>query len=145
VLLLRDVSLYSVAERRLKCNTGEVFNCLIQFLLTMVLSIEERVFVVEEAFPDSNRYTDLVQQQLDVKFSETPLLIVLQFVDLLRSFVKEAQCETPNDLGDHLNLTMRSCWTFLTLCCGAHPNHCSSWHKRKVSDLQQGVKQSKTI
>jgi hypothetical protein len=31
--LLCDVSLYSVVEQRLKCNTGEVFNCLIQFLL----------------------------------------------------------------------------------------------------------------
>jgi hypothetical protein len=29
----------------LKCNTGKVCNCLIQFLLAMVLSIEERVFI----------------------------------------------------------------------------------------------------
>jgi hypothetical protein len=36
------VSLYSVVKQRLKCNTGKVFKCLIQFLLTMVLSIEER-------------------------------------------------------------------------------------------------------
>jgi hypothetical protein len=34
VLLLCDNSLYSVVEQRLKCNTGEVFNCLIRFLLT---------------------------------------------------------------------------------------------------------------
>jgi hypothetical protein len=44
------VSLYSVVKQRLKCNTGEVFNCLIQFLRTMVLSIEERVFLVEYGF-----------------------------------------------------------------------------------------------
>jgi hypothetical protein len=37
------VSLYSVVKQRLKCNTGKVCNCLIQFLLTTVLSIEERV------------------------------------------------------------------------------------------------------
>jgi hypothetical protein len=37
------VSLYSVVKQRLKCNTGKVCNCLIQFLLTVVLSIEERV------------------------------------------------------------------------------------------------------
>jgi hypothetical protein len=37
------VSLYSVVKQWLKCNTGKVCNCLIQFLLTMVLSIEERV------------------------------------------------------------------------------------------------------
>jgi hypothetical protein len=36
-------SLYSVVKQQLKCNTSKVCNCLIQFLLTMVLSIEERV------------------------------------------------------------------------------------------------------
>jgi hypothetical protein len=30
------VLLYSVVKQRLKCNTGKVCNCLIQFLLTMV-------------------------------------------------------------------------------------------------------------
>jgi hypothetical protein len=39
------VSLYSVVKQRLKCNTRKMFNCLIQFLITMVLSIEDRVFV----------------------------------------------------------------------------------------------------
>jgi hypothetical protein len=29
------VSLYSVVKQRFKCNTGKVYNCLIQFLLTM--------------------------------------------------------------------------------------------------------------
>jgi hypothetical protein len=37
------ISLYSVVKQRLKCNTGKVCNCLIQFLLTIVLSIEERL------------------------------------------------------------------------------------------------------
>jgi hypothetical protein len=44
------VSLYSVVKQRLKCNTGKACNCLVQFLLAMVLSIEERVFLVEYAF-----------------------------------------------------------------------------------------------
>jgi len=35
-------------SNRLKCNTGKAFNCLIQFLLTVVLSIEERVFLVHK-------------------------------------------------------------------------------------------------
>jgi hypothetical protein len=35
-----------------------VFDCLIQFLLTVVLSIEERVFLVEYAFQEGNRYTN---------------------------------------------------------------------------------------
>jgi hypothetical protein len=53
------VSLYSVVQQRLKCNIGKACNCLIQFLLTMVLSIEERVFHVENVFREGNRYTDL--------------------------------------------------------------------------------------
>jgi hypothetical protein len=44
------VSLYSVVKQRLKCNTGKLCNCLFQFLLTMALSIEERVFLVEYVF-----------------------------------------------------------------------------------------------
>jgi hypothetical protein len=39
------VSLYSVVKQQLKCNTGKVCNCLIQFLFTMVLLIKERVFI----------------------------------------------------------------------------------------------------
>jgi hypothetical protein len=39
----------------------------------MVLSIEERVFIVEYFFRECNRYTDLVQEQFDEKFPETPL------------------------------------------------------------------------
>jgi hypothetical protein len=34
------VSLYSVVKQRLMCNTGKVCNCLIQFLLTVVLSVD---------------------------------------------------------------------------------------------------------
>jgi hypothetical protein len=54
------VSLYSVVKQRLKCNTGKVCNCLIQFLVTVVLSIEERAFLVEYVFREGCRYTDLV-------------------------------------------------------------------------------------
>jgi hypothetical protein len=53
------VSLYSVVKQRLKFNTGKVCNCLIQFLLTVVLTIEERAFVVEYVFREGNRYSDL--------------------------------------------------------------------------------------
>jgi hypothetical protein len=67
------VSLYSVVKQRLKCNTGKALNCLIQFLLTMVLSTEERVFLVEYVFRKGNRYTDLVQEQFAEKFPETPV------------------------------------------------------------------------
>jgi hypothetical protein len=57
------VLLYSVV------NTGKVRNCLIQFLLTVVL--EEHVFLVEYMFPEGNTYTDLVQEQFADKFPET--------------------------------------------------------------------------
>jgi hypothetical protein len=67
------VSLYSFVKQRLKCNSGNVCNCLIQFMLTMVLSIEERVFLVEYVFREGNRYTVVVQEQLAEKFPETPV------------------------------------------------------------------------
>jgi hypothetical protein len=66
------VSLYSAVKQRLQCNTGKVWDCLIQFLLTVVLSIEERVFVVECVFREGNRYSDLVQKQFADKFPQTP-------------------------------------------------------------------------
>jgi hypothetical protein len=39
----------------------------------MVLSIEERVFLVEYVFRESNRYADLVQEQFADNFPETPV------------------------------------------------------------------------
>jgi hypothetical protein len=62
------VSLYSVLKQRLKCDTGKVCNCLIQFFFTTVLSI------VEYFLRESNRYTDLVHEQFAEKFPETPIL-----------------------------------------------------------------------
>ena len=73
LILLCDISLYSAVKQWLKCNTGKVFNCLDQFLLTVVLSIEERVCLVEYVFREGNRYTDLVQEQFTEKFPETPV------------------------------------------------------------------------
>jgi transposase len=39
----------------------------------MVLSIEERVFLVENVFREGKKYTDLVQEQFAEKFPETPV------------------------------------------------------------------------
>jgi len=39
----------------------------------MVLSIEERVFLVAFVFREGNRHTDLVQEQYAEKFPETPV------------------------------------------------------------------------
>ena len=50
-----------------------MFSCLIQFLLKLVLSIEERVFPVEYVFREGNIYTDLVQEQFAEKSAETPV------------------------------------------------------------------------
>jgi hypothetical protein len=43
----------------------------------MVISIEERVFIVKYVFPEGNRYTDLVQEQFAEKFPETHLPIAM--------------------------------------------------------------------
>jgi hypothetical protein len=59
--------------QRLKGNTGKVCNCLIQFLLAVVLSIEERAFIVEYVLQEGNRYTNLEQQQFAEKFPEAPV------------------------------------------------------------------------
>jgi hypothetical protein len=46
------VSLYSVVKQRLKCSTVKVCNCLIQFLLTMVLSVDfQHLLQVHSNFP----------------------------------------------------------------------------------------------
>jgi hypothetical protein len=82
------VSLYSVVKQWLK-HYGKACNCLIQFLLTTVLSIEEYIFFAEYIFQESNRYTDLVQQFVE-KFPETLYLTAMQFTDLLRHFMKQA-------------------------------------------------------
>jgi hypothetical protein len=39
----------------------------------MVLSIEERVFLVEYVFREGYTYTDLLQDQFSEKFPETPV------------------------------------------------------------------------
>jgi mannose/fructose/N-acetylgalactosamine-specific phosphotransferase system component IID len=78
------VSLYSVVKQRLKYNTGKVFNCFIQFLLTTVLSIKERVFLVEYVFREGSRYTDLVQEKFAEKFTETPSDLQKGFVNRIK-------------------------------------------------------------
>jgi hypothetical protein len=40
----------------------------------VVLSVEERVFLVEYVFREGNRYTDLVQEQFAEEFPGTPVL-----------------------------------------------------------------------
>jgi hypothetical protein len=80
------VSLYSVVKQRLKCNPGKVSNYLIQFLLTMVLSIKARVFLVEYVFREGSRYTSLVQEQFVEKFPETPVPDRNPFRRLIENF-----------------------------------------------------------
>jgi transposase len=79
------VSLHSVVKQRLKCNTGKVRNCLVQFLLTLGLSIKERVFLVKYVFREGNRYTDLVREQFDEKFPET----TLPYRNAVRTLIEE--------------------------------------------------------
>jgi hypothetical protein len=50
-----------------------VCDCLIQFLLTAVLSVEKRVFLVECVFREGSRYSDLAQEQFAEKFLKAPV------------------------------------------------------------------------
>ena len=72
-MLSFDTSLYSAVKQRLKWNTGKVFNYFNQFLLTVVLSNEELVYLVEYVLREGSRRTDLVREQFAEKFPETPV------------------------------------------------------------------------
>jgi len=98
------MSLYSAVKQRLKCNTGKVFNCLNQFLLTMVLSIEEHVFLVEYVFREGIRYTDLVQGQFAEKFPETPV----PHRNAVKSAVYRDCPRTPNELKTAITVPIRN-------------------------------------
>jgi hypothetical protein len=108
----------------------------------MVLPIEECVLLVEHIFREGNRYTDLVQKQLAEKFPETPEPHRNAVRSLTVKFRETFSVLEAERSGRHLNLTMRSFWTFLTQFCGVHQNHGASWHKRKASGLQQRIKRS---
>jgi hypothetical protein len=51
----------------------------------MVLSIDERVFLVEYVFREGNRYTDLVQEKFPEKFPETPV----RYRNAVRRFIEK--------------------------------------------------------
>jgi hypothetical protein len=101
------VSLYSVVKQRLKCNTAKVCNSLIQFLLTVVLSIGERIFLVESVFKEGNRYTDLVLEQFTDNFPESPVPYRNAVFRLIWKFRETGTVLEPNEAGDHLNLAIR--------------------------------------
>jgi hypothetical protein len=69
------VSLYSIVKQRLKCNTSKVCNCLIQFLLTMVLSIEERVFISAQRLSECSVFIFTYITLRRVTFQKTEDLI----------------------------------------------------------------------
>jgi hypothetical protein len=53
------VSLNSVVKERLNSNTDKVCNCLIQFLLTIILSFEERIFISAQRLHESTVLSDV--------------------------------------------------------------------------------------
>jgi transposase len=83
-----------------------VCNCLIQFLLTVVPSNEDRVFVVEYVFREGSRYTDLVQQQFAEEFPQRPVPhrnAVRRLIDKLRETISDLDAERngrPSKLND---------------------------------------------
>jgi hypothetical protein len=60
----------------------------------VVLSIEERVFLVEYAFREGNRYTDIAQERFAEKFPETPV----PHPNAVRTVI-EKFCQTSSVLG----------------------------------------------
>jgi hypothetical protein len=74
----------------------------------MVLSIEERVFLVEYVFREGNRYTNLAQEQFAEKFPETPVPHHNAVRRLNKKFREAGSVLDAEKVGDHLNLTIRS-------------------------------------
>jgi hypothetical protein len=77
-----------------------VCNCLIQFLLTLVLSIEECVFLVEYVFREGNRYTGLVQEQFAENFPETPVPHRNEIRRLVEKFCETGSVLDAEKVGD---------------------------------------------
>ena len=107
----------------------------------MVLSIEERVFVVENVFREGKKYTDLVQEQFAEKFPETHVphhSAVRRLTEKVRETALVTDAEgrgRPSKLNGEKLMDISD-------CCGGHQNHCASWRKRKLSVLQQHIKRS---
>jgi transposase len=103
----------------------------------MVLSIEERVFLVEYVFQKGNRYADLVPEQFAEKFPETPVThrnVICRFIEKFRETGSVLDAERGGRLS---KLNDKKLMVILTVCCGAHPNHCASWHSEfPKADLQ---------
>jgi transposase len=72
----------------------------------MVLSIEERVFLVEYVFREGNRYADVEQEQFAEKFPETPVPhrnAVRRLTEKFRetgSVLEAERCGRPSKLND---------------------------------------------
>jgi hypothetical protein len=65
----------------LKCNTGKVCNCLIQFLLTMVLSIEECVFIRAQQLSKRTVFPPTLQHSST--FSQSTVFNILIFYKMM--------------------------------------------------------------
>jgi hypothetical protein len=93
----------------------------------MDLSIEERVFLAEYVFQEVRRNL--------LKISQKHLyLIATQFVDLLRNSVKQAQCETPNEVGERPSKLNDK--KLMDISDTMLRSHCVIWRKRKITGLQ---------
>jgi hypothetical protein len=67
----------------------------------MVLSIEERVFLVEYFFREGTRYTDLVQEQFAKNSQSHLYIIVMQFVRETDSVLDAELSGRPSKLNDN--------------------------------------------
>ena len=89
----------------------------------MVLTSEERVWLVKHVFQEGDRYTAVVRQRFAEKFPDKPVSHHNAVVTLLISFKKQDQCMMPNAVEGQQSYRRRNCWTFLAVCCRVHQNH----------------------
>jgi hypothetical protein len=119
---------------------------LIQFLLTTILSFEERVFLTEYVFREGNTYTDLMQKQFAEKFPVRSLTHRNAFRWLTEKFretgsvLDDEWTGRPSKLNDKKFMDISD-----SMLRSPSKNRCTSWRKRKISGLQQRKKRSEEI
>ena len=75
----------------------------------MVLTTEERVWLVEHVFREGGKYTDVVRQRFAENFQINLFHIVTQFVTLLISLEKHDQWMMPNAMEGQQSYRIRNC------------------------------------
>jgi GH35 family endo-1,4-beta-xylanase len=105
----------------------------------MLLSVEKRVILVEYVFREANRNTDLVQEQFNEKFPQTPVHHCNAVSRLIEKFREKGSVLDAERSGIQSKLNDKMLIDISDSNCGVHQNHCVSRRKRNISGLQERI------